>query len=82
MISSSHLSTDYTRMSMTKWREGINKPTFTEKPNPSFCFPFLTVYPTGATIRKPDKCWNGSTLFPSDKGVDLIDMDERGKQSS
>ena len=34
-----------------------------------------TVYPTGATIYNPDKCWNGFTIFPAPgQGALLIDM--------
>ncbi|GAG58422.1 unnamed protein product [marine sediment metagenome] len=27
----------------------------------------VTVYPTGTTIYKPDKCWNGHTLIPFER---------------
>lgn len=34
-----------------------------------------TIYPTGTTIYKPDKCFNGFTLFaPMGKGAVLVDM--------
>ena len=35
-----------------------------------------TVYPTGTTIYKPDKCWNGYTIYQSEAapGAVLIDM--------
>ncbi len=35
-----------------------------------------TIYPTGTTIYKPEKCWNGFTVFPSmvTGEVKLIDM--------
>jgi hypothetical protein len=35
-----------------------------------------TVYPTGTTIYKPDKCWNGFTIFPAQitGEATLIDM--------
>ena len=36
-----------------------------------------TVFPTGTTIYKPEKCFNGYTLYPSMKhgvGAQLIDM--------
>lgn len=34
-----------------------------------------TVYPTGVTIYKPEKCFNGFTVFPSpESGAMLIDM--------
>jgi hypothetical protein len=34
-----------------------------------------TVYPTGTTIYKPEKCWNGYTVFqPREIGATLIDM--------
>ena len=36
-----------------------------------------TVYPTGTTIYKPEKCFNGYTLYPSMKpgvGAVLVDM--------
>lgn len=37
-----------------------------------------TIYPTGTTIYKPEKCWNGFTIFPaSGEGVMLIDMNGR-----
>ncbi|MBW2031140.1 MAG: aryl-sulfate sulfotransferase [Deltaproteobacteria bacterium] len=37
---------------------------------------FPSVYPTGTTIYKPDKCWNGFTIYPSagHQGAILIDM--------
>lgn len=34
-----------------------------------------TIFPTGVTIYKPEKCFNGYTLFPAaDQGAMLIDM--------
>ena len=34
-----------------------------------------TIYPTGTTIYKPEKCFNGFTVFPAaGQGVMLIDM--------
>ena len=34
-----------------------------------------SIFPTGVTIYKPEKCWNGYTLFHEfDKGATLIDM--------
>ncbi len=34
-----------------------------------------TIFPTGTTIFKPDKCWSGYTVFqPREKGATLIDM--------
>jgi hypothetical protein len=35
-----------------------------------------TVFPTGTTIYKPDKCWNGYTIYPTKTatGAVLIDM--------
>jgi hypothetical protein len=36
-----------------------------------------TVYPTGTTVYKKDKAWNGFTVFPSVKGALLIDMNGR-----
>ncbi len=35
-----------------------------------------TVFPTGTTIYKPDKCWNGYTIYPTitETGAVLIDM--------
>ena len=35
-----------------------------------------TVFPTGTTIYKPDKCWNGYTVYPTktETGAVLIDM--------
>lgn len=36
---------------------------------------YPTVYPTGTTIYKPDKCWNSCTLVPYEGGITLlIDM--------
>lgn len=36
---------------------------------------YPSVYPTGVTLYKPEKCWNGYTLFPvHGKGALLIDM--------
>ena len=32
------------------------------------------IYPTGVTIYKPDKAWNGYTIFPSELGATVIDM--------
>jgi hypothetical protein len=38
----------------------------------------ITVYPTGSSIYKPEKCWNGYTLFQvNSKGALLIDMNGR-----
>ncbi len=37
-----------------------------------------TIYPTGTTIYKPEKCFNGLTVFPAaGQGVMLIDMNGR-----
>lgn len=37
-----------------------------------------SIYPTGTTIFKPDKCWNGYTLFEAPgRGAMLIDMNGR-----
>jgi hypothetical protein len=35
-----------------------------------------TIYPTGTTIYKPEKSWNGYTVFPAagGQGCVLIDM--------
>mgnify|MGYP000416408188 FL=1 len=34
-----------------------------------------SIFPTGVTIYKPEKCFNGYTLFPAcDTGALLIDM--------
>src|SRR5438128_1302000 len=35
-----------------------------------------SIYPTGTTIYRPDKAWNGYTLFdtPNEQGAVLIDM--------
>lgn len=36
---------------------------------------FPSIYPTGTTIYKPDKCWNGYTVYRAhDRGIVLIDM--------
>jgi len=36
---------------------------------------YPSVYPTGATIYDPDKCWNGYTIYPAKEvGAMLIDM--------
>ena len=36
---------------------------------------YPTVYPTGATIYNPEKCWNGYTVFQAkDLGATIIDM--------
>lgn len=36
---------------------------------------FPTIYPTGTTIYKPEKCFNGFTVFPANGlGIVLIDM--------
>jgi len=42
----------------------------------SLALAYPSVYPTGTTIYKPDKCWNGYTIFPAaiDAGAVLIDM--------
>lgn len=40
--------------------------------------PYPTVYPTGTTIYKPEKCFNGFTIFPANGlGAMLIDMNGR-----
>lgn len=41
-------------------------------PTPLFAFP--SVYPTGTTIYKPDKAWNGYTIHPNPQGAIVIDM--------
>ncbi len=41
---------------------------------PALLFAFPTVYPTGTTIYKPDKAWNGYTISPNPQGAILIDM--------
>lgn len=45
---------------------------------PGLAFAMPSVYPTGTTIYKPDKCWNGFTVIPAlDGNIDgntLIDM--------
>jgi Arylsulfotransferase (ASST) len=41
---------------------------------PSILFAFPSVYPTGTTIYRPDKAWNGYTLHPNPEGAILIDM--------
>ena len=45
---------------------------------PGAVLAYPTVYPTGTTIYKPDKCWNGYTIIPTssfkDDGAYLIDM--------
>ncbi len=41
---------------------------------PSTVFAFPSVYPTGTTIYKPEKCWNGYTMLMSYPGALLIDM--------
>ena len=39
---------------------------------------YPTIYPTGTTIYKPEKCWNGFTLFQANEhGAMLIDMNGR-----
>lgn len=41
-------------------------------PNALFAYP--SVYPTGTTIYKPERAWNGYTVFPNPQGAVLIDM--------
>ena len=42
---------------------------------------YPSVYPTGATVYKPEKCWNGYTLFQANEtGALLIDMNGNGVQ--
>ncbi len=41
---------------------------------PVVAFAFPSVYPTGTTIYRPDKTWNGYTIFPNPQGAILIDM--------
>ncbi|MBW1916245.1 MAG: thioredoxin, partial [Deltaproteobacteria bacterium] len=41
---------------------------------PSTVFAFPSIYPTGTTIYKPEKCWNGYTMLMSNPGALLIDM--------
>ncbi|MDR3164288.1 MAG: aryl-sulfate sulfotransferase [Synergistaceae bacterium] len=36
-----------------------------------------TIYPTGVTIYDREAAWNGYTVFPSSKGIVLIDMNGR-----
>lgn len=46
---------------------------------PATFLAYPSVYPTGTTIFKPDKAWNGYTLFdtPQQQGAVLIDMNGR-----
>lgn len=40
--------------------------------------PYPTIYPTGTTIYKPEKCFNGFTIYPANgMGAMLIDMNGR-----
>ena len=32
------------------------------------------IYPTGVTMYQPEKAWNGYTVFPSELGATVIDM--------
>jgi len=52
---------------------------------PQILLQYPSVYPTGTTIYKPEKCWNGYTIFPGveNQGAYLIDMNGRvvGKKS-
>ncbi len=41
---------------------------------PSILFAYPSVYPSGTTIYKPEKAWNGYTVFPNPQGAILIDM--------
>ncbi len=41
---------------------------------PSMLFAYPSVYPTGTTIYKPEKAWNGYIIFPNPQGAILIDM--------
>ena len=41
---------------------------------PSTIFAFPSVYPTGTTIYKPEKCWNGYTIMSNNPGPTLFDM--------
>ena len=41
---------------------------------PATPFAFPSVYPTGTTIYRPDKAWNGYTIHPNPQGAILIDM--------
>jgi hypothetical protein len=38
---------------------------------------YPSIYPTGVTIFDKDRAWSGYTLFPTSKGVLLIDMNGR-----
>lgn len=40
-------------------------------------FAYPTVFPTGVTIYKPDRCWNGYTLCP-DRGAPVLLIDMNG----
>jgi len=46
---------------------------------PQILLQYPSIYPTGTTIYKPEKCWNGYTIFPAveDQGAFLIDMNGR-----
>jgi len=35
---------------------------------PSTVFSYPSVYPTGTTIYKPEKCWNGYTIMSNNPG--------------
>lgn len=42
---------------------------------------YPSVYPTGTTVYKPEKCWNGYTLFQAaETGALLVDMNGNGVQ--
>ena len=41
-------------------------------------FNIVSIYPTGTTLCRPDKCWNGYTLLG---GANLVDMNGRLRKS-
>ncbi len=45
---------------------------------PSILLAGPTVYPTGTTIYKPEKCWNGYTLYQSEAGPGAVLIDMNG----
>lgn len=64
-------------MNRRNFLAGAAAVTATALVNPVEAFSFPTVFPHGTTIYKPEKCWNGFTVYGTEveaEGTVLIDM--------
>ena len=42
---------------------------------------YPSIFPTGTTIYKPEKCFNGFTVFP-DNGLGIVLIDMNGREGN